>query len=60
MDFRATLLRLLKGGHPIEAYCAACGEFWTVSRRERAAIAGELHPRIVTDASSHEEEERPS
>ena len=53
---RAALLRLLRAGHLIEAYCAACEAFWTVSPPERAAIAGELNPQIATDPSSHEEE----
>lgn len=35
---RAALLRLLNGGYPIEAYCAMCDEFWSISRAERVAI----------------------
>ena len=36
---RSALDRLLKGGHPIEAYCVACDEFWPVSVEERHEIA---------------------
>jgi hypothetical protein len=36
---RAALGRLLNGGHPIEAYCVTCDEFWAISSRERAALA---------------------
>ena len=48
----AVLARLLKGGYPIEAYCAACNEFWSISLQKRielgevvaAACAG--HPAL--------------
>jgi hypothetical protein len=36
---RAALSRLLSAGHPIEAYCVTCDEFWIISPRERAALA---------------------
>ena len=36
---RAALGRLLNGGHPIEAYCVTCDEFWAISPRERAVLA---------------------
>ena len=36
------LLRLLKGNHPIEAYCVVCDEFWAISEEERAEIARRL------------------
>jgi hypothetical protein len=39
---RAALGRLLNGGHPIEAYCVTCDEFWVISPRERAALAAGL------------------
>jgi hypothetical protein len=39
---RAALERLLKGGHPVEAYCVICDEFWAISARERAGLAAEL------------------
>ena len=35
---RGSLLRLLRGGYPVEAYCAACNEYWPVSIKERAAL----------------------
>jgi len=35
---RNSLLRLLNGGYPVEAYCAACDEYWPVSTKERAAL----------------------
>lgn len=38
----AALGRLLNGGHPIEAYCVTCDEFWAISPRERAALASGL------------------
>jgi hypothetical protein len=33
-----SLLRLLNGGYPVEAYCAICDEFWSIDLRERAAL----------------------
>jgi hypothetical protein len=33
------LLRLLNGGYPVEAYCAACGVYWPISIKERATLA---------------------
>jgi hypothetical protein len=39
---RSALDRLLKAGHPIEAYCVACDEFWSVSIEERREIAARL------------------
>jgi len=33
-----SLLRLLNGGHPVEAYCAICDEFWSINLKERAAL----------------------
>jgi hypothetical protein len=38
----SALHRLLHGGHPIEAYCVACDEFWPVSVEERREIAERL------------------
>ena len=35
---RNSLLRLLSGGYPVEAYCAPCDEFWSISAKERAAL----------------------
>ena len=32
------LVRLLKGGFPIEAYCAYCDEYWPVSIHQRVAL----------------------
>jgi hypothetical protein len=41
--FSASALdRLLRAGHPIEAYCVACDEFWSVSIEERHEIAERL------------------
>jgi hypothetical protein len=37
----ADLMRLLYGGFPIEAYCTACEEFWTVSVHKRVEL-GEM------------------
>lgn len=35
---RNSLLRLLGGGYPLEAYCSMCDEFWSISARERAKL----------------------
>jgi hypothetical protein len=35
---RDSLLRLLTKGHPVEAHCVACNEFWSISAKERAAL----------------------
>jgi len=35
------LMKLLSGPHPIEAYCAYCDEFWTVSAQKRVEL-GEI------------------
>jgi len=35
---RNSLLRLLSSGYPVEAYCAKCDEFWSISAKERAAL----------------------
>ena len=35
---RNSLLRLLSGGYPVEAYCPICDEFWSISAKERAAL----------------------
>lgn len=35
---RNSLLRLLSRGYPVEAYCALCDEFWSISAKERAAL----------------------
>jgi hypothetical protein len=39
---RAALGRLLKGGYPIEGYCAGCDDFWPISPAERVALAIDL------------------
>jgi hypothetical protein len=36
------LHRLLDRGHPIEAYCTTCRQFWSIALRERAALARTL------------------
>jgi len=35
---RNSLLRLLNGGYPVEAYCAECDDYWSVSVKERVAL----------------------
>jgi hypothetical protein len=46
-----TLLRLLDGNHPIEAYCLYCDLFWPISAEERLTLAFRLHVEIsVPDA----------
>jgi hypothetical protein len=30
---------LFDRGHPIEAYCVVCDDFWAISVRERLALA---------------------
>jgi hypothetical protein len=39
---RSALERLLSAGHPIEAYCVGCDEFWSVSSEERRELAARL------------------
>ncbi|HTC16432.1 MAG TPA: hypothetical protein VK695_11585 [Steroidobacteraceae bacterium] len=39
---RAELLRLLDGGHVIEAYCVGCFQFWPIDRAARSALAREF------------------
>jgi len=34
-----TLVRFLVHNQPIEAYCAACKEFWPINPNERAELA---------------------
>jgi hypothetical protein len=41
---REALDRMLTGGHPVEAYCMSCDEFWAISPGERAALAAGLGP----------------
>lgn len=41
---RVLLFAYLDIEHPIEAYCAACDEFWCISAEERRAIVGALSP----------------
>jgi hypothetical protein len=45
-DSRAALKRLLDANYPIEGYCRTCDEFWSISPKERAALA-EAVARIV-------------
>jgi hypothetical protein len=33
-----SLLRLLRGGYPVEAYCSMCDDFWSISAKERATL----------------------
>ena len=37
-----SLVRLLIGGHPIEAHCVVCDDTWEISAGERAEIARRL------------------
>lgn len=34
----ADLMRLLNGGHPIEAYCVPCDKFWPITVQERVEL----------------------
>ena len=43
---RAALGRLLNAGHPIEAYCVGCDDFWSISSQERHALAERLTQRV--------------
>jgi hypothetical protein len=36
------LFRLLKGNHPVEAYCVICNEYWPISAQERVRLAERL------------------
>ena len=38
----ASLQRLLTRGHPIEAYCVICDDFWKINDQERARVAAHL------------------
>jgi hypothetical protein len=35
----ADLSRLLDGGHPVEAYCEFCDEFWAVTAQKRVELS---------------------
>jgi hypothetical protein len=39
---RGDLLKLLSDGDPVEAYCATCDDFWSLSRHERSRLATAL------------------
>ena len=45
---RSSLLRLLTGGYPVEAYCAECDEYWPISVKERVALGSAA---IAVDSS---------
>jgi hypothetical protein len=34
-----SLRRLLERGHPVEAYCEQCDDFWSINVKERAGLA---------------------
>jgi hypothetical protein len=34
----ASLHRLLKAGHPIEAYCEICDEYWLIGAQQRLEL----------------------
>ena len=63
---RNSLLRLLNGGYPVEAYCVACDEYWPTSIKERVALgaaaieeavsASNLISRVQSDRSAEAEE----
>ena len=40
---RGSLLRLLNGAHPVEAYCSPCRVYWSISFTERAGLAEAAH-----------------
>jgi hypothetical protein len=39
---RMALRRLLERGHPIEAFCEVCDEYWPIYPAERAKIARDI------------------
>jgi hypothetical protein len=39
---RAALRRLIGRAHPIEAYCAMCDGYWSLTILERAGLSAEL------------------
>jgi hypothetical protein len=41
---RVVLFAYLDVEHEIDAYCAACDEFWSISAEERRGIVGALLP----------------
>jgi len=34
----ASIVRLINGGYPIEAYCAVCREFWPIDLQKRVEL----------------------
>ena len=36
---REGLWRLLHRGHPVEAYCESCDEYWPITREERTRLS---------------------
>lgn len=41
------LKRLLDRGHPIEAFCEVCDEYWAIHPRERSEIARGIAPELI-------------
>jgi hypothetical protein len=39
---RGELLKLLSDGQPVEAYCATCDDFWSISPHECSRLATAL------------------
>jgi hypothetical protein len=45
---RGALERLLYHGHPIEAFCEVCDDYWTVSLRERGELAKDIAGQVTS------------
>lgn len=44
---RGALERLLDHGHPIEAFCEVCDQYWPVSLRERVELATDIAAQVT-------------
>ena len=51
------LMRLLNAGHPIEAYCVFCDEFWPVGIQKRVELS-EMVTAVVAAAGVSTQEPR--
>jgi len=39
---RGALTRLIDHGHPVEAYCAICDQYWEITAYDRDSLAAQL------------------
>ena len=57
---RVLLFGFLDSGHPIEAFCSTCDEFWPISAAERRALLGALSPALLESRPSDASARRPA